>query len=268
MQQTIIKILKGFLHCLKDIRNYWRFPKAYIAYRGVFEDFAQAQKSSPNHKSQTYSDESLEKNIENVHTTQIANTEYPFFFWLHTLMGKNPHYSVCDFGGGFARHYFHYTAATKSDLEWIVCELPHKVEAAKAMFKNLDTKHLSFTSDMSVAHKCDILLSSSAFQYIENLPEILQKLLGGGAAHILLARLPMQTTIPTFTTLQNVCNDFFTPMYIFNKDEFVGYFTALGYELVDMWDNPFDSITLPFHRDIDIHFCGFYFKFTTNVTKS
>ena len=267
MQQLIIKILKGFLHLLKDIRNYYRFPRAYIAYRGVFRDFAQAQESSPNRKSQTYSDESLEKNIENAHTTQIANTEYPFFFWLHTLVGANQKSRVCDFGGGFGRHYFHYTAATKSDLEWIVCELPHKVEAAEARFANLEGKRLSFSSDMSVAHKCDILLSSSAFQYIENLNEILQRLLGGGAAHILLARLPMQTTTSTFSTLQNVCNDFFTPMYIFNKDEFVGYFTALGYELVDMWDDPFDSITLPFHRDIDIHFCGFYFKPTTNATK-
>ena len=182
-------------------------------------------------------------------------------------MGANQKSRVCDFGGGFGRHYFHYTAATKSDLEWIVCELPHKVEAAEARFANLEGKRLSFSSDMSVAHKCDILLSSSAFQYIENLNEILQRLLGGGAAHILLARLPMQTTTSTFSTLQNVCNDFFTPMYIFNKDEFVGYFTALGYELVDMWDDPFDSITLPFHRDIDIHFCGFYFKLTTNATK-
>ena len=180
MQQLIIKILKGFLHLLKDIRNYYRFPRAYIAYRGVFRDFAQAQESSPNRKSQTYSDESLEKNIENAHTTQIANTEYPFFFWLHTLVSANQKSRVCDFGGGFGRHYFHYTAATKSDLEWIVCELPHKVEAAEARFANLEGKRLSFSSDMSVAHKCDILLSSSAFQYIENLNEILQSLLGGG----------------------------------------------------------------------------------------
>ena len=56
MQQAIIKILKNFVNLLKDIRNYYRFPRAYIAYRGVFRDFAQAQESSPNRKSQTYSD--------------------------------------------------------------------------------------------------------------------------------------------------------------------------------------------------------------------
>lgn len=258
MQQTIIKILKGFVNLLKDIRNYYRFPRAYIAYRGVFKDFAQAQQSSPNRKSQSYNDETLEKNIENVHTTPIANTEYPFFFWLHTILGKNPHYTICDFGGGFGRHYFHYTAATKTTPQWIVCELPHKVQAAQE--RDLDASGLVFSSDVSLAHKCEVVISSSAFQYIENLQEVLKELLGGGAAHILLARLPMQTTTATFVTLQNVCNDFFTPFYVFNKDEFIGYFTSLGYELIDIWDDPFDSITLPFHRDIDIHFCGFYFR--------
>ena len=182
MQQTIIKILKGFLHCLKDIRNYWRFPKAYIAYRGVFEDFAQAQKSSPNHKSQTYSDESLEKNIENVHTTQIANTEYPFFFWLHTLLSKSQHYRVFDFGGGFGGHYFHYAAATHTNPRWIICELPHKVEAAnEALKKEMKGTNLSFTSDISASHTCNILVSSGALQYIEDLLGMLKNLLGGGA---------------------------------------------------------------------------------------
>ena len=264
MQQIIIKILKNFVNLLKDIRNYYRFPRAYIAYRGVFRDFKEAQESSPNRKSQTYSDEIVEKNTQSIFTTQITNMEYPFFFWLHTLLSKNQHYRVFDFGGGYGGHYFHYAAATHTNPQWIVCELPHKVEVANEVLEEeIKGKNLFFTSDISASHQCNILVSSGAFQYIEDLLGMLKNLLGGGQEYVLLTRLPMQTTKPTFVSLQNVHNSFFTPYHIFNKAEFIQHFINLGYELVDMWDDPFDSITLPFHRDIDIHFCGFYFRLRT-----
>ncbi|WP_300717302.1 hypothetical protein [uncultured Helicobacter sp.] len=43
------------------------------------------------------------------------------------------------------------------------------------------------------------------------------------------------------------------PLYIFNRDEFIGFFTSRGYRLVDEWKDPFDSSMIPFHRDISVY---------------
>lgn len=87
--------------------------------------------------------------------------------------------------------------------------------------------------------------------------------LGGGREinHILLARLPIQDKHPTFITLQNALNEFYTPLYMFNRQEFISFFTSLGFELIDEWKGHSDSISVPFHRDISVPSCsGFYFQ--------
>lgn len=70
----------------------------------------------------------------------------------------------------------------------------------------------------------------------------------------------------TFVTLQNVYNTFYAPFCIFNEKSFIEIFRLYGYEVVDDWDNPFDSVvndvdvSIPFHRDIRIYVKGFYFR--------
>uniref|UniRef100_UPI00262510BF hypothetical protein n=1 Tax=uncultured Helicobacter sp. TaxID=175537 RepID=UPI00262510BF len=100
-------------------------------------------------------------------------------------------------------------------------------------------------------------LTSSAFQYVKNIWELLDKFAllssGGGATHILLTRIPLQSKTHTFITLQNALNQYYLPLYIFNRDEFIGFFTSRGYRLVDEWKDPFDSSMIPFHRDISVY---------------
>ncbi|TLD96551.1 hypothetical protein LS71_005675 [Helicobacter jaachi] len=73
--------------------------------------------------------------------------------------------------------------------------------------------------------------------------------------------MPIQDKVPTFVTLQNVLNQVYVPLYVFNKQEFIAFFTSRGFTLIDEWKVPTDGIYLPFHRDISLpHFTGFYFK--------
>lgn len=93
---------------------------------------------------------------------------------------------------------------------------------------------------------------------------------GGGESspnfkHILLIRIPVQENAPTFITLQNAKNEFYTPFTCFNKSEFIDFFCSLGYELIDEWSDPFDAVMIPFHRDKSVHkSVGFYFRAKVN----
>lgn len=82
----------------------------------------------------------------------------------------------------------------------------------------------------------------------------------GGGGNLIVARLYLQNKVDTFVTLQNVRNELYVPLYLFNEKSFIEFMNTLGYEVVDSWDNPFDSASLPFHKDIRIYVKGFYFR--------
>ncbi|WP_304419721.1 methyltransferase, TIGR04325 family [uncultured Helicobacter sp.] len=254
------KILKSLLNFCKDIYHYLHFPNAYIAYRGVYTSFEEALECMPKTKGRNkgYIDtpqdilqswcEMFKKPIA------LVDTEYPLFFHLDRILAQNPKAKVCDFGGANGRHYFAYTSYNALKPQWEVVELESNVSVGNAMVKELKIENLSFSTNLSPSN---ILLSSSAFQYVKNIWELLDKFAllssGGGATHILLTRIPLQSKTHTFITLQNALNQYYLPLYIFNRDEFIGFFTSRGYRLVDEWKDPFDSSMIPFHRDISVY---------------
>lgn len=264
-------MIRQSFNFLKDIYHYARFPHAYVAYRGVFQNFKEAIESKPKfigaQRTLQYEQAKvppLESCLETFSKpVKPLDSEYPLLFWLDRIFASNPQAELCDFGGSNGRHYFAYTStsAHKPKL-WQVCELPQNVALGKQICTSLNLQNLQFATTPNPA---TILLSSSAFQYIENLYELLKEYLTGGGRskieYILLARLPVQDKHPTFITLQNALNEFYTPLYIFNRQEFIDFFASLGYELVDEWRGYTDSLFIPFHRDISVPSCsGFYFR--------
>ncbi len=256
------KILKSLLNFCKDIYHYLHFPNAYIAYRGVYTSFEEALECMPKTKGRNkgYIDtpqdilqswcEMFKKPIA------LVDTEYPLFFHLDRILAQNPKAKVCDFGGANGRHYFAYTSYNALKPQWEVVELESNVSVGNAMVKTLGIGNVKFATSAALA---DILLSSGAFQYVKDIYSILESLLkqgnstGGGIRYILLTRIPLQSKTHTFITLQNALNQYYLPLYIFNRDEFIGFFTSRGYRLVDEWKDPFDSSMIPFHRDISVY---------------
>lgn len=258
-------LIKSLSNTIKDCYHYVRFPYAFIAYRGVFKDFASAFNAVPktHNRGLTYN-QATSKSLDQIcedyaKPIKLVDTEYPIFFWLDRILQKNPHLQVCDFGGGDGRHYFAFTSHSSHRIQWNVCELEQNVKLGNALAQKMGIDNLHFSQTPNAAQ---IFLSSSAFQYIENLYSLLEDYLtGGGVEHILLTRLPLQDSTPTFVTLQNALNQFYTPFRIFNRSEFVNFFTKLGYELIDEWKDPFDCVIIPFHRNISVTCSGgMYFR--------
>lgn len=80
----MVSIVRIFFDLLKDIYNYFHFPNAYIAFRGVFASFEEALGAIPKHREVrgvSYNDsqgEDMHKLIKTYSKPVIlADTEYP-----------------------------------------------------------------------------------------------------------------------------------------------------------------------------------------------
>lgn len=184
-------LLKCLSHTLKDCYHYIKFPQAYIAYRGVFGDFASASRAIPKTPDRGLDyNQAKHEDIQEIcasyaKTLKLADTEYPLFFWLDRILAQNPHAQICDFGGSDGRHYFAYTSYSELKPKWHVCELESCVALGNHIAQTLQIPNLCFSQSLTPAH---VLLSSSAFQYIENLYELLREYLTGGGRNTFCLR--------------------------------------------------------------------------------
>ncbi|TLD96550.1 hypothetical protein LS71_005670 [Helicobacter jaachi] len=190
-----MKCVKQILYFLKDCYAYMRYPRAYIAFRGVFKSFSEALSNMPKHIGGKRADEGYNKVKSSSAQSYIEafskplkpiDTEYPVFFWLDRIFKDNPQASVCDFGGAVGGHYYSYTANSEINPQWCVCELEANITLGREVAHSLHADNLSFTPTMKPA---DILFSSGALFYIEHFSNILTDYFngGGGEAHIAYA---------------------------------------------------------------------------------
>ncbi|CAM3350688.1 hypothetical protein [Helicobacter labetoulli] len=175
--------ITSLFNAIKDCYRYVRFPYAFIAYRGVFKDFASAFNAVPKTRNRglTYN-QAISRSLDQIcedyaKPIKLVDTEYPIFFWLDRILQKNPHLQVCDFGGGDGRHYFAFTSHSSHRIQWNVCELDQNVKLGNDLAHKMGIDNLHFSKTPNAAQ---IFLSSSAFQYIENLYNLLEKYLTGG----------------------------------------------------------------------------------------
>jgi putative methyltransferase (TIGR04325 family) len=119
---------------------------------------------------------------------------------------------------------------------------------------------LEFTSEPGAADGFDVLFAAGVLQYIEAPP--LADLIGAlrrPPTHLLLNKLPLNDGA-RFVTLQNARVSV-TPQYVFNEREFLDPLIALGYQLVDRWDDYVHSCHIPFHHQREVeHYGGFYLR--------
>jgi putative methyltransferase (TIGR04325 family) len=241
----------------------------YGCFLGVFETFEDAMKSAPLTKSIGYDNadlaEDYKKMLENnsweLSNSKIRSYDYPVIYWIGNIIQQsqitNHKLRVFDFGGNVGIHYLTYSTYLKypDNLSWTVCELPEIVKVGKSI--NNEPK-LSFTTNFEDASSTDIFLASGSIQYVDNIQlkinEIREK-----PKHILINRLGLYNG-DKIVTLQNGGRVFY-PQYIFNKSEFINEFAAIGYELIDIWEDNIDRCYIPFHPEVQVPcYYGLYLK--------
>jgi putative methyltransferase (TIGR04325 family) len=235
-------------------------PEFHGWFYGVFQSFEEARAAIPpgtlaglDHAS--YADAYEDR------LSRVFAYDYPMLFWLGPLLASGA--SVFDLGGHVGVTYFGYGGYLPelSRARWCVCDLPEVIKRGRkvATLRGAPAS-LEFTSEPRDADGFDVLFAAGVLQYIEQPP--LAELLGSlqrPPEHLLLNKLPLHAG-DRFVTLQNA-RVAVTPQYVFNEREFMESLTALGYQLVDRWEDYLHSCRIPFHHQREVeHYAGFYFR--------
>lgn len=262
-----MKVINWLLILLVDIKKYLSFNYNHGKFKGVYSSFDEATKGVKILKGYN-EDEIVASCLEvSINNTKIMEYEYPIFFWLEQIFSEIKEdrvIKVFDFGGRFGGHFFKFLPfAKKYKFSWLVCEVEKMAIMGR---KKNENKQLKFTFSFEDLKGSDIFLSSGTIQYVDglSLSNTLMKS-PNKPKYILLARLPMQTQVKKYVTLQNQ-KIAFIPQYVFNKNDFIQEMNEINYELVSEWDDFSDSCVIPFHREKSVSsYIGLYFKLRDDV---
>jgi putative methyltransferase (TIGR04325 family) len=232
------------------------FHRGRGRYAGVYASFAEAERSIPQTQKVGFNHIELAGLYRN--RLKANPSDYPVLYWLRRILG--PGEVIYDFGGhvGISYHGWRNYLDYPADLRWIVYDLPEIARAGEELARDLPHAGLSFTSSLSDARDCTLFMAAGSLQFVDrSLPSLLEEA-GCRPRHLIVTKLPLYDGEP-FVTVQSAGNAFH-PYQIGNRSAFVSGITALGYRVVDSWENAEQFCRIPFapERDIDAY-CGFYF---------
>lgn len=228
-------------------------------FRGVFATFDEALKSAPATRPLGYDNaESAALYVER--TRRLYATDYPVMFWLGRLFAEGRR-SIFDVGGHIGVSYYAYQRHLPypDGLTWQVHDVPAVNEQGRRFAAERDAaRRLTFSDRFEDANGVDILTAQGSLQYLpETLAEHLSRL-SDPPKHLLVNLTPVHDEL-AFWTLQSI-GTAFCPYRISAAGEFVSSLEALGYRLVDAWENPEKKCHIPFQPEhsLDVY-RGFHF---------
>ncbi|MEO6239497.1 MAG: methyltransferase, TIGR04325 family [Vicinamibacterales bacterium] len=223
-------------------------------FHGIYPDFAAALSAVPESSPVGYDRDEM-ATLYQERLDRVFPCDYPIMFWL----GRNlkPGLKIFDVGGHVGLSFYGYRdrLPLPADAVWMVQDLPRIVNAGVALARDRGDLRLTFTEHLNDADGADILIASGSLQYIESPLASVLAAITTRPPVLLLHKLPL-TDGPSFVTLQNTVHSF-NPYRVFNRTEFVRSFAAVGYQLVDSWDDNQRSCLLPYAPERSVpHYTG------------
>jgi putative methyltransferase (TIGR04325 family) len=228
------------------------------AFRGVYRDFAEAQRAAPATKPVGYDSAHSEDWYENkLH--EVFLEDYPVLFWLRAALAGSC--SVFEIGGHTGEAYYGFCRLLEypPHLAWTILDVPTIAAKGEAMARERGATNLAFVRNVAEVDGADIVFASGALQYIDT-PSLAETIAAFRTKprHVLINVTPMYDG-PAFVTLQNV-GTVYCPYRVFNRRELVQSLERLGYSLVDAWKtNRAFSIRGHPERAFD-HYSGLYLR--------
>lgn len=229
-------------------------------FRGVFDTFEAAQASAPAGLPLGY-DNPASAAMYVDRTRRTYPTDYPVMFWLQKLFAGGAT-DVFDLGGHIGVSYYAYRRHLDypAALRWRVHDVPAVMEEGRRFAQERDAeRRLGFCERFEACDGADVLIALGSLQYLpETLAERLSRL-RAPPRHLLLNLTPLHERHSYFT-LQSV-GTAFCPYRVTAIGEFLKSFDALGYAMVDSWENPDKKCEIPFHPEHSLErYHGFHFR--------
>jgi len=228
-------------------------------FRGVYKSFPEALDTAPKSKPIGY-DNPEPARMYRDRLNRVYPGDYPVIFWLSKAIERG-RCSIFDLGGHIGVAYYSYQKYIEypANMDWQVCDVKEVTQAGKLLASKKGCGQLSFTNDYHDANGKEIFFASGSLQYLDiSLASMIEQL-DLRPKDIIVNLTPLHDEME-FVTLQNI-GSAFCPYQIFNRDEFISSVCALGYVLIDSWENAEKSCLIPFHPEHSLdHYCGLYFR--------
>lgn len=219
-----------------------RFDEAFSkgayggACRGVFETYAQAVQAAPSSLPLGYDNPDAAA-LYRDRIERVFPSDYPAMLWLQKAFADQARH-ILDLGGHVGISYYAYQRymAYPEGMTWQVCDVPAVVLAGQYLARERDeARRLKFTEQFDEARRADVLFSSGCLQYLQE--TLAQRLaaLPSRPRWIVLNLIPLHES-KSFWTVQSIA-EAFCPYRIQRKDVFFAELDALGYEVLDVWEN-------------------------------
>lgn len=229
-------------------------------FRGVFASFEEAERSAPAGRPLGYDNEAAAAMYLD-RTRRIYPTDYPVLFWLERLFAAGTS-RVFDLGGHIGVSYYAYRRylAYPAALHWRVHDVPAVMAEGRRLAAEKDREgRLAFADRFEEADGFDLLIAQGSVQYLPDTLDARIARLAHAPRHVLVNLLPLHDR-DSYWTLQSI-GTAFCPYRVESSGEFLSRFRALGYEIVDTWENPDKRCEIPFHPDHSLdRYHGFLFR--------
>ena len=215
-------------------------------FRGVYATFADAEASIPPGERVGYDHAELAGLYR--HRMDEANqSDYAVLFWLKGILDERSF--VFDFGGhvGVSYHGWRSYLDYPPGLRWLVHDVPAIVKVGAELARERPSAGLEFTSDHRrrarlhdpAGGRCDAVRRPVADPVARR-----GRLAARSTSSSTRCR---STTVSRSSTVQSTGRAFH-PYRIYNRAAFVAEATALGYRIVDDWQNREQHCEIPFTR--------------------
>ncbi len=191
--------------------------------------------------------------------SRVRPKDYAALYWLAREM---PHTErLFDIGGHVGIMYFAYQRYLdfRSHQQWTVCDVPAVVDEGRTLAAQRGAGNLHFTTALEDVAGSDVVLATGSLQYIERpIADLL-------AAQREKPRMVVINETPThdqreIITLQNI-GVAICPYRIARFGDVVASMEAIGYQLVDSWEDPTRRTQIAYVTEPQsIAYSGFCFR--------
>jgi putative methyltransferase (TIGR04325 family) len=227
---------------------------------GVYDSYHEAASAAPKSLPLGYDNHGAAL-LYKERLSQVYPADYPMMFWLQKAL-KTKTERLCDLGGYVGISYYAYQPyiSYPQKLDWQIVDLPHVIAVGRELASTRkDSKKLSFTDDFLKGDGSEILFTSGCLQYLEDSLAKMILTWKNRPKWVLVNQVPMHET-DDFWTIQSI-DAAFCPYHIQNKATFLADMKAIGYELLDTWDNIEKRCDLKFEQKYsNIRYYGAAFR--------
>lgn len=258
IQAAVERLAPARLLLQRRYERRFRTARGAGALCGAYASFAEAARAAPMGAAVGY-DRAEAGGMYRDRMDDITPKDYPALFWLReALVGAR---TVFDIGGhvGLAFYAFRRYVPYPPGLRWIVCDVPAVTAEGAAIAAQRGESALTFTTDPTEASGVDVLLAAGSLQYIERPLGALLGAMARPPRHVIVNQTPTHTG-REFFTLQNI-GVAICPYRIARVEAIPESLGALGYELVDQWEDPSRRTAVPYHPALSpIAYSGYYLR--------